>query len=326
LWQELDHYQNLQPKCSADAVKIKKMIEEEHIYEFLGGLNSKYDPVRVQIFGKEPLPSLQKVFSHIQNEESRRSTMLHPSSQIPFALVSASPHPSRGDFKSRDGGRIADATSDDKEKLFCDYCNRSRHSRETCWQLNGRPTNRGCGGHTSGATKPWANHTSTVEMDVPTLDPSPSSTDMGGLSKEEVEALRRLMSRLDTSTTASSSFAHTGNLATALHAFATPSEDPWVIDSGASDHMIGTSPLFSSYNPCSGRDKVRIADDSLSPVSGKGSISVTPSITLSSVLHVPDLAANLLSIACITLKLNYRVIFLLLLLLFSGPSHGEDDW
>jgi hypothetical protein len=36
LWQELNHYQNLQTECAANAVKIKMMIEEEHIYEFLG--------------------------------------------------------------------------------------------------------------------------------------------------------------------------------------------------------------------------------------------------------------------------------------------------
>jgi hypothetical protein len=33
--------------CAVDAAQIKKMIEEERIYEFLGGLNSDYDPVRV---------------------------------------------------------------------------------------------------------------------------------------------------------------------------------------------------------------------------------------------------------------------------------------
>jgi hypothetical protein len=90
-------------------------------------------------------------------------------------------------------------------------------------------------------------------MAIPTLDTHPSTTDMGGLSKDEVEALCRLMSRLDTPTTASSS-ALTGNLAIALNAFATPSNDPWIIDFGASDHMTGMSLLFLSYNPCSGRD------------------------------------------------------------------------
>jgi hypothetical protein len=77
------------------------------------------------------------------------------------------------------------------------------------------------------------------------------------------------VSRLDIPATASSSFAHTNNLATALNASTTSSNDPWVIHSSAPNHMTGISPLFSSYNPYSGRDKVRIAYGSLSPVSGK---------------------------------------------------------
>jgi hypothetical protein len=77
------------------------------------------------------------------------------------------------------------------------------------------------------------------------------------------------MPRLDTLAIAASSSALTGNLASALNASTTPLDDLWVIDSGAFDHMTSMSPLFSSYNPCSGRDKVRIADGSLSPVSDK---------------------------------------------------------
>jgi len=76
------------------------------------------------------------------------------------------------------------------------------------------------------------------------------------------------MPRLDTLAIAASSSALTGNLASALNASTTPPDDPWVIDSGTTDHITGMSPLFSSYNPCSGRDKARIAYGSLSPVSG----------------------------------------------------------
>jgi len=109
---------------------------------------------------------------------------------------------------------------------------------------------------------------------------------------------------LDTSATAASSSALAGNVATTLNAYATLFDDSWVIDSGASNHMTGMSHLFSSYKPCSGRDKVRIADGSLSPVSGKGFVSVTLSMTLTFFLHVPNLVANLLSIAHITIELN----------------------
>lgn len=73
--------------------------------------------------------------------------------------------------------------------------------------------------------------------------------------------------------------------------------------------MIGLSALFSSYHLCSSKEKVKIADGSLSYVSGKGSILVTASMYLSSVLHVPNLTNNILSIAQITVHLNCRVVF-----------------
>jgi hypothetical protein len=137
-------------------------------------------------FGKGSLLSLREVFSYVQNEESHHNTMLHSSSQAQFALVSASQRNSKDDFKSRDGGKVTNATSDDKDKLFCDHCNRSRHTRKTCWRLHGHPT-RGCEGHSGGGTRPRANHTSMVETIVSTPDASSLLLDTGVFSKEEVD-------------------------------------------------------------------------------------------------------------------------------------------
>ncbi|XP_073101291.1 uncharacterized protein [Elaeis guineensis] len=60
-----------------------------------------------------------------------------------------------------------------------------------------------------------------------------------------------------------------------------------VVDSGASNHITGSFRDFVSYNLCSGRDKVRLADGSFTPISGKGSIKCTSELPLSSVLHEP---------------------------------------
>ena len=68
---------------------------------------------------------------------------------------------------------------------------------------------------------------------------------------------------------------------------------PWIIDFGASDHMTNAHHLFSTYSPCVGNLKVKIADGTLSPVAGKGSIRISESITLNPVLHVPNLSCNL---------------------------------
>lgn len=98
-----------------------------------------------------------------------------------------------------------------------------------------------------------------VEAAISTLDPSSSFVDTSSLSKEEVYTLHQLMSRLETFVIAFSSFSRIGNLAT-LNASSTKSEDPWIIDLGASYHIIGISSLFSSYNFCFSREKVRIAN------------------------------------------------------------------
>lgn len=153
---------------------------------------------------------------------------------------------------------------------------------------------------------------------TPTLS-SASNTD--ALSKEEIETLCWLKSQLDAPTIASSSFAHTGNFTSALHATSTES-NPWIIDSVASYHMTLSS-LFYSYHLCSDNDKVKMADGSLSPIS---SGPVTPSMSLSFVLHVPYFATNILSIARITHYLNCRFIINSHYCFFPGPSYGEDDW
>lgn len=49
---------------------------------------------------------------------------------------------------------------------------------------------------------------------------------------------------------------------------------PWIIDSGASDHMTHAYHLFFSYLPCTGNVKVKIAYGTLSPIGGKKSIKI----------------------------------------------------
>jgi hypothetical protein len=57
------------------------------------------------------------------------------------------------------------------------------------------------------------------------------------------------------------SVAQTGNEPNALSCCLNSSA-PWIIDSGASDHMTSSHNFFESYSSCSGIEKIRIADGS----------------------------------------------------------------
>jgi len=73
----------------------------------------------------------------------------------------------------------------------------------------------------------------------------------------------------------------------------------WVIDSGASKHTTGIPNLFKTYTPYTHFETIQIADGTSQPIHGVGSIECTPSLSLSSVLHVPSFPVNLLSVSSI---------------------------
>ena len=61
---------------------------------------------------------------------------------------------------------------------------------------------------------------------------------------------------------------------------------PWILDSDALDHMRGCPSLLSTYTPCAGNFKVKIANGSLAIVAGKKSIILLRNLTLKSMIHV----------------------------------------
>ncbi|RVX21101.1 Retrovirus-related Pol polyprotein from transposon TNT 1-94 [Vitis vinifera] len=72
------------------------------------------------------------------------------------------------------------------------------------------------------------------------------------------------------------------------------SSNKWIIDSGATDHMTGNHKTFSTFRTHSA-PPVTVDDGSTYEIKGFGTVKPTSSITLSSVLNLPNLAFNLIS-------------------------------
>nr|CAD1831665.1 unnamed protein product [Ananas comosus var. bracteatus] len=148
LWQELDYYQDFQAECPDDAAKFQKLIEKERVYDFLAGLQAEFDPIRVQVLGRDPFPSLREAYAYVQQEESRRNVMIYHPTFEKSALSSTAASKTIKSIQNKGSDLI------DKDHLKCDHCGRSRHTKETCWKLHGRPT-RGRGGRSGSGQGYW---------------------------------------------------------------------------------------------------------------------------------------------------------------------------
>ncbi|XP_073227024.1 uncharacterized protein [Cicer arietinum] len=295
LWQELDLCYDDNWKCCEDSVLFLKRHENDRVFMFLVGLNKRLDEVRGRILGKIPLSSLREAFSEVRREEARQGVMMGKSPYV--GEVESSALITKNEDRKSAG-----------KKPWCKHCKRQWHTRDTCWKLHGKPLNWKKKERNEGHALQAG--TSNQEKQSPS-SPSP-------FTKEQLDQLYKLLE----SQTSSCSIAQRGNFPNTALLSVTPSHT-WIIDSGATDHMTGESSLFSSYSPCAGNHKIKIADGSLSAIAGKGSVILSPKLTLKDVLHVPNLSCNLLSITKLTKDINCQANFFHSHCTFKDLSTGK---
>ncbi|RVW18491.1 Retrovirus-related Pol polyprotein from transposon RE1 [Vitis vinifera] len=267
-WQQLDLFETHSWKCSDDAATYRQIVEQKRLFKFFLGLNRELDDVRGRIMGIKPLPSLREAFSEVRREESRKKVMMGSKEQPAptldaFALAARSFNSSGGDRQKRD-------------RPWCDYCKKPGHYKETCWKLHGKPAD----------WKPKPRFDRDGRAHVAANSESTSVPEPSPFNKEQMEMLQKLLSQVGSGSTTSVAFtANRGGMR------------PWIVDTGASDHMTGDAAILQNYKPSNGHSSVHIADGSKSKIAGTGSIKLTKDLYLDSVLHVPNLDCNLLSIS-----------------------------
>ena len=110
------------------------MIEKEQPHQFLMGLDDEtYANVQCQVLALDALPSLDKIFNMIQQEENHKQLMQgrehDPESSMAFAVRDKSV-----------GG----------EKNTCRHCGRYGHEETSCYEIIGYPSTWGTRGRGRG--------------------------------------------------------------------------------------------------------------------------------------------------------------------------------
>ncbi|KAI5412874.1 hypothetical protein KIW84_057482 [Lathyrus oleraceus] len=184
---------------------------------------------------------------------------------------------------------------------WCDHCKHEWQTRES-WKLKGKPPN----------WKKKSGRAFQASNSDQGRQPRPSQFP---LTTEQLDRLYKLLE----SPTHSCSIETKGN-----YAFLSVSlSHTWIVDSGASDHMTSESTLFSSYSPCAGNQKIKITDGSFSAIAGKGSVVLSPMLTLKNVLHVPNLSCNLISVSKLAQDINFQTNFFRSHCVFQDLNSGK---
>lgn len=95
LWDELTSAY-IGPTCSCGA--LPKFIEDQHMFQFISGLNDSYSTVKSSILLMSPLPSISKAYSLLQQDESQKEVKSTPhgfsgDSAASFSVSSSIPQP-----------------------------------------------------------------------------------------------------------------------------------------------------------------------------------------------------------------------------------------
>jgi hypothetical protein len=234
LWTDLDHYDPIDIPNPEYVLKIKKWIERRRVLQFLRGLNPEFEGRRATMFHQDTLPTLDEAISAIAREEVRLKVMKDITSPPP---------------------RPAFAATRIRESRECFNCGDPGHMIRDCPQPlkfnrgRGRGSFRGAarGGRGRGGRSGYRANAAVREEELPRS---------GEISSIEYEEQRQTKGKTVRSANQDQdeysgdfiNFAYMdeGNYA---HAFVLPciSQSSWILDSGASRHVTGTSSEFVSY-------------------------------------------------------------------------------
>jgi hypothetical protein len=288
LWREIDFRCPNPMECVGDIQRYNDMLQEDRVYSFLDGLDDKLDNIRNDILQMRPFPTIEQAYAHVRREAVRQTVMSNNGpSDNPGAILASkgfkpghsTPGPNRSlSLANGKAGTASKPHASSSDGTKCSHCGNLKHTRDNCFKLHGYPDwwnelqarkrREATDGETSQVAVAAAEETK--EMAQGDLPNTKPGTALCGSSQEG-------------------------------------DQKSWVVDSGATDHMTFDETDFSKKSPPR-RTCIANANGVLSPVTGAGTVDLSPTLSLTHTLLVPSLSHKLLSVSQVTEALNCVVL------------------
>lgn len=276
LWREIDFRRPNPMKCAIDIKSYNSILQEERVYTFLDGLDDRLDHVRSDVLRLKPFPSIEQAYAHVRREDLRQSVMISGVEAVASGAVMAIKGVKSGQSQKSGSFSRSKGHSDGNK---CTHCGSTKHTRETCFKLHGYPDW-------------WHELQARKKPDVP-----------GRAAVATAESQLSLIPVAEPST----STPHQGNCGQVFGNSTTRNDGAWIIDSGATDHMTFDPNDFSNTTQPR-RTCIANANGATYPVTGAGTVPLSPSLSLAHTLLVPSLSNKLMSVSQVTEELNCVVL------------------
>ncbi|XP_071722734.1 uncharacterized protein [Rutidosis leptorrhynchoides] len=279
LWDELDCISPLPIIDPAQAALIYAIFEEIKTHQFLMGLNEAYIPIRGQIIIMRPMPRLSIAYAMIRQEEAQRSF-------IPSVALTQAP-------------------TSDPTAFYSSSKSSNGAKKANCYRLVGFPpdfkftrikpdvrAHNVDAGSDSTAIPSVQSSQSPSTQDA--LDPV-AHTPLPIFSQDQCSQILKLLSGLvPPSANAAITSVSAANTANSTVNLQSSTSKTWIIDSGATNHMVCSNDGLHNISSLASPRSVSLPTGENASISQSGSLSILPHIHLNNVLHVPTFHHNLL--------------------------------
>ncbi|XP_070040519.1 uncharacterized protein [Nicotiana tomentosiformis] len=265
----------------------------------LAGLPNDLDLVRDQILASLNVPTVDKLFSRLVHLAAAPS---HPviSSQTLDASILASQtvdNQASPTMENRRGG-----SRFGRSRPKCSYCHKLGHTHDVCYSLHARPPKNA-----------YVAQTETTGNHGFSLSKGEYNEFLQYRASKQTSPQVAYVAQTDTSVA--------GNSFVCVFQFSTLG--PWVVDSGASDHIFGNKSLLSNIVYSSSLPTVTLANGFQTKAKGVGQANPLPSVTLDSVLYVPGYPFSLAYVSHLTRSLHCGIYFIDDLFIMHDCSTGQ---